>query len=257
MKTAFATYHELMEELAKLPKPAPGFVRVYRGQTKDFGVMLPTGLRAGAPVRDPIWRYCAMVVGRELSAESGATHDDDSVWVEAIAQHYGPGSTLLDVTRSIDIALWFALHDRRPVSAEHLVGPPGQPDEARDIPLKETWREYQPSTANGYLYVFDVPDWKGSGVPSHGSLLDLSSRQVLSKSTRIRAQSACLVAGDSSMKGGDLRDFYVCEPISLCWPLDEAPRINDSMDVLFPDPSEDLWYSFFLSVPLTWMVALD
>jgi hypothetical protein len=52
MKTAFATYRELMEVLAKLPRPAPGFVRVYRGQIKNFGVMLPTGLRAGASMRE-------------------------------------------------------------------------------------------------------------------------------------------------------------------------------------------------------------
>ena len=254
MKTSFASYHELTEELAKLPKPAPGLVRVYRGQTKDFGVMLPTGLRAKADARDPIWQYCAMAIARELSPRTQTAPDEDSPWVEAIAQHYGPGSSLLDVTRSIDIALWFALHERLPVSADHLVGPPGQPDKARDIPLKETWWEYRPSTADGYLYVFDVPEWNGSNAPSHGSLLDLSSRRILSKSTRIQAQSACLVAGDPSTKGGDLRDFYVCEPIPVSWPMSGARRINDLLDVLFPDPSEDPWYSFFLSVPLTWIV---
>ena len=69
MKTSFASYHELTEELAKLPKPAPGLVRVYRGQTKDFGVMLPTGLRAKADARDPIWQYCAMAIALRVVAE--------------------------------------------------------------------------------------------------------------------------------------------------------------------------------------------
>jgi hypothetical protein len=39
LKRAVAIYHQLTEELAKLPKPAPGLVRVYRGQNKDFGVI--------------------------------------------------------------------------------------------------------------------------------------------------------------------------------------------------------------------------
>jgi FRG domain-containing protein len=193
MKTAVAIYRQLTEELAKLPKPAPGLVRVYRGQTKDFGVMIPTGLRPGAVARDLIWQYCAMAIARELSPRTGTAPNEDSVWIEAIAQHYGPGSPLLDVTRSIDIALWFALHERRPVSAEHLVGPPGQPDKARDIPLKETWWEYRPSTTDGYLYVFDVPEWNGSNVPSHGSLLDLSSRRILSKAHEYRLNRHALL----------------------------------------------------------------
>ena len=185
--------------------------------------------------RDPIWQYCAMAFARELSPRTGTAPDEDSVWTEAIAQHYGPGSPLLDVTRSLDIALWFALHERRPVSAEHLVGPPGQPDKARDIPLKETWWEYRQSTASGYLYVFDVLEWPGSNVPAHGSLLDLSSHRILSKSTRIEAQAACLVAGDPSMNRGDLRDFYVCEPIPVSpQHAGGARRINDLTDVLFP-----------------------
>jgi hypothetical protein len=247
------TYVEVGEELSKLGRPPPGRVRVYRGQTNDFGVMLPTGLRAGAKERDPIWHYCAMAFGRELSPRTSTASDDDSLWMAAIAQHYGPGSRLLDVTRSIDIALWFGLHERRPVSAEHLVGPSGPLDNLRDIPLKETWWEYRPSTTGGYLYVFDVPEWNGKGSPSHGTLLDLSSRPILSKSSRIQVQSACLVAADASVKGGDLRDFYACEPIAVGWPMDDAPRTNNPIDLLFPDPSEDPWYDFFLSIPLTWL----
>src|ERR1700674_1885818 len=92
MKYALATYRELAEELAKLPTPASGRVRVYRGQTKDFGVMLPTGLRPGAGERDPIWRYFAMAVSKELSRGASSSPANDSVWIEAIAQHYGPGS---------------------------------------------------------------------------------------------------------------------------------------------------------------------
>jgi hypothetical protein len=77
---------------------------------------------------------------------------------------------------------------------------------------------------------------------------------MLLKSSRIQLQGACLVAADSSIKDGDLREFYACEPIPVSWPTDGAPRIDDATDSLFPDPSADPWYDFFLSVPLTWVV---
>jgi FRG domain-containing protein len=235
MKAAVTSYRELTEELSKLRKPVPGRVRVYRGQPQDFGIMLPTGLRPGAGERDPIWRYFAMAVSRELSARTSSSPADDSVWIEAIAQHYGPGSPFLDVTKSLAVALWFAVHERRPVFAEHLVGPPGPPDEARGIPAKETWWEYRPLTGHGYLYVFDVPEWNRVGSPPHGTLLDVSSRPILSKSTRIQVQEACLVAADGSIKAGNLQEFYACDPIPVSRPTDGAPGIDDPTDLLFPD----------------------
>ena len=216
--------------------------------------MLPTGLRLGAKQHDPIWRYCAMAVSRQLVQGVDTTPVDGALCVEAIAQHYGPGSSFLDVTRSLDVAIWFALHDRMPIRVHHSVGPPGAPDEAQDIPAEETWWQYRPSAENGYLYVLDVPEWNATGSPPHGTLLDLSSRPTLSKSSRIKTQEACLLAADPSIKGGNLQEFYACAAIRVGWPMDGALRISDSADLLFPDPSEDPWYGFFVSIPLTWVV---
>ena len=119
--------------------------------------VLPTGLRPGGAERDPSWRYFAMAVSRELSTENGPSPEDDYVWIEAIAQHYGPGSPFLDVTKSLDVAAWFVLHERRPILADHLVRPLGPPDEGRDIPAQETWWEYRPSTQNRSNRHFQLP----------------------------------------------------------------------------------------------------
>jgi hypothetical protein len=45
------TYRQLREHLSKLGDPPTGYIRVYRGQTKDYGSLLPCGLRpwSGAP----------------------------------------------------------------------------------------------------------------------------------------------------------------------------------------------------------------
>lgn len=256
MNRPVRTFSELIDRLAKLREPQPGYTRVYRGQVSDFAAMLPTGMRPGAKQRDRIWHYYAMAVGRELSLPRTGPSDDASVWIEAIAQHYGPGSPLLDVTRSVYVALWFALHALSPVSAEHVVGPAGQPDDPRDFALHETWWEYR-ATNDGYFYVFDVSEWTGIAPPPHGALVDLSSQPLLSKSARIKAQAACLLAADSSIDGGDLRRFYACEPIPVMSLMPGEPRLNDSTETLFPDPSQDPWYDLFLSVPLAWQAGTD
>jgi hypothetical protein len=249
------TYRELRDEIAKLGEPSPGYVRAYRGQTKDFDSMLPTSLRPGAARRNTVWDYCTTAFARELLAPSdpAALSEEDTI---AIAQHYGPGTRFLDVTRSLDAALWFALHHACALSADHVVGPEGPADQARDLQLTERWWEYRRWTEEpgGYLYVFDVPKWDDVGSPSHGQLVDLSSRPILSKSSRIQAQAACLLAADPALSGGDLKSFYRRDAILVGWPMEDAPHINVPMHAMFPDPSEDPWYDVFVSMPLTWAV---
>lgn len=141
MKAPIKTYSELKEELSRLGEPPPGYVRVFRGQTEEHGSMLPSGLRPGAK-RDAVWDYCATQFARERFgvANRGAFSEQDTV---AIAQHYGVGSPFLDVTRCLDVALWFALHKSRYDRADHWVGPRERLDQTQDIKLTDTWCAYQ------------------------------------------------------------------------------------------------------------------
>ncbi len=212
----------------------------------------------GALGRDPVWHYWSALASRELLAaqDRAAFSEEEAVWIEAIAQHYGPGSPFPDVTRSLDVALWFALHEARRICASHEIGPNGPSEPTRDIPLIEQWWEYQRWSEHpgGCLYVFDVTEWDGTGSPAHGQLLDLSSRPILSKSSRIRAQAACLLAADSAINCGSLAPWLRGDPILVSWPMDGASGLDSLTDLMFPDPSKDSWYDLFLSIPLTWLV---
>jgi FRG domain-containing protein len=119
MKTPLKTYTEVKDELSKFGEPPPGYVRVFRGQTRDHGCMLPSGLRPGAIRRDPVWDYCVTQFAMERfgAANLGSLSEHEIV---AIAQHYGVGSPFLDVTRSLDVALWFALHQIRYERGDHF-----------------------------------------------------------------------------------------------------------------------------------------
>ena len=85
--------------------------------------MLPTGLR-GTPLRsEHILRAYTTLLASDVESP-GADAENFLLWTRVIAQHYGPGSTFLDVTYSADVALWFALHSLRAVRSQHLFGPP-------------------------------------------------------------------------------------------------------------------------------------
>src|ERR1700686_4326376 len=98
--------------------PPPGCLRVFRGQSRDYGSLVPTALRPGFSGKDTLLRQYASVAAPTLRHGAGADAPADidvwTLWAYAIAQHYGPGTQFLDVTKSLDVALWFALHE--PVS---------------------------------------------------------------------------------------------------------------------------------------------
>src|SRR2546423_6254546 len=140
-KEVISTYSELGAALGALPSAPPGTVRVYRGQIKDYPRLEPSGLRK--PIRNQlIWQtyshqlYEALLpkrstfpmsslVRRVFGFASEVTPDDMqafSLWFNALAQHYGPGSDFLDVTHSADIALWFALNASQTVQGQSVMG---------------------------------------------------------------------------------------------------------------------------------------
>jgi hypothetical protein len=109
------TYPELLDALARLPYPPVGHLRVFRGENRDFGNMIPTALRTeGRP--DMIWPIHASRLAKDIAGSDPHSVDDDLsrllLWVHAIKQHYGPGTEFLDVTHSPAVAAWFARSTR-------------------------------------------------------------------------------------------------------------------------------------------------
>jgi hypothetical protein len=248
-------YSDLTAFLKRLSAPKQGMVRVFRGQTKAFPKMLPTALRSYKPKFGKLeWDAYTQVLAQDLLRQSpGAKRPEDIyiffIWVNIIAQHYGPGTSYLDVSRSPDVALWFALHDASWSNITRVAGPPGPFDPRYDTVFREKWLKFGPAET-GFLFVFDVPKWDGTGFPDHAQLIDLADAPaIFSSSARIRAQEACLIFADEKVNSGDLASLYVCEPIPLARPMTGAGLLSSASDALFPGPLQDNWYNKFLSLP--------
>ena len=255
------SYADLLERLKKLPKPEPGRTRVYRGQTNAYP-LLPSGLRTNGVYRKHTWRSYMKTIA--LGMPGIAEHLLDapllSIWIEAIAQHYGTGSRFLDVTRDIDIALWFALHRargeivwrsaRNKYPLQERIIAFGAIEGTAEVLVADRTCRYAPfEDGVGWLHVLDVPDWDGQSELGHGHLIDLERAPPIlhfRASARMNAQCACLVAADSEIGSS----FHACPPIAMCWPLKGNERVLRSVEAVFPDLDQDPWYALFLSIPL-------
>jgi len=261
----FNDYDELDSYIKSLRSPKPGYIRVFRGQNRDYGNMRPTGVRV--PLRNErIWRQYCKMLATEMLMHRGLEFDDAlstsdlwAYWYYAIVQHYGPGTHLLDVTHALDVALWFALNeattDKR-ITTTFLNTDPANFGPALD--RRDDWTSYSKwRGAPGWLYIFDVPEWAPPGLPSHGSLVDLAhAPDVFTASARIQAQKACLIAADvHDPSGGDLVHSLAHSPIQVEWPMIGCTTVNLSTEDLFPSPKEDEWYARLLFLPVIHQVS--
>jgi hypothetical protein len=254
----FRSLEALQQHLATLPPPAPGWHRVYRGQTKDYGQMIPSGVRRRTREYWSLWHRHAMLVAPfesdlALAEAKGvpSTLDMLSFWVHAIAQHYGGDSNYLDVTSDIQSALWFALYQMVAKDATIVMGSGDALDPVHDVQVKQTFWRYERWEEPAYLYVFDVPPWNGKAQLEHGTLIDVATQapHLVSDSTRMAAQRASLLYSDSDI--GDLTSFYASPPLRVAWPMEGAERLSHGTQDIFPPPTVDPWYKIFLRQPLT------
>jgi hypothetical protein len=257
VSAVITTYAGLLRALERLPPPAAGQVRVFRGQTGDYETMTPTGLR-GPRDKDMIWPIYSSRLAEDMAGsgdEAAEVGDDLSrimLWVQAIKQHYGPGTEFLDVTHSPAIAAWFALHKMERVPVQAAYGPPGPFDPRTDVVGQHELLRHVPFDEPGYLYAFDVVEATGIEDLGHGRMFDLArAPRAYASSARIRTQEACLIHADAEVDGGDLKSFIVPgTPLTVGWPLDGCPEVNGSTNQVFPPARDDDWYARFVAVPL-------
>jgi hypothetical protein len=264
-ETDLSNLEEVRSFVSSLPPPAPGRVRVFRGQSRDYGKLIPSSFRNPQGARSrAIWRaysqYLAEGIWRERPEQAGLLDrlenlwqgtaelkgippdymaDTHFVWLHAIIQHYGPGSPYLDVTRSLDIAIWFALH-----RFETVACPAG---------ISETytggdWHRYSGPYETGHLYVIDTEKWVRGKAPTPGILVDLLDGPDVFHSARILRQSACLLYADQENP-----DLLKIEPklcvASKALSFFKPPLLEGSYHDLFPGPEIDDWYRRVLSAP--------
>ena len=103
----------------------------------------------------------------------------------------------------------------------------------------------------GFIYVFDAVPWRPGQPLVHGQVVDLADAPAFFYSQRMKVQRGCLMYADAEIR--DLKPQYLEEarcPISMRWPMDDAPGLDRSIEQMFPGPDEDDWYARFLSIPL-------
>ena len=264
MPNTLSTYQDLVAAVAALPAPPPGTVRVFRGQTKDYEKLTPSGLRK-PPRNQAIWfAYSGMLYSsllpdliEQTDGLSAEAIQALGLWFSAVAQHYGPGSDFLDVTHSLDAALWFALNKATVIEATGTIGPDGPPDPVRDHPTRDELVRYDPWSDVGYIYIFDLPLWNGEGLPAPGEVVDLATAPpVFAASARMRAQSGCLIdCRNPDGTAADMRKLLVGgSPLAVQRPMSGAPGPVPVFDYcvadIYPSPAQDSWFARFLSVPM-------
>jgi hypothetical protein len=238
---------ELSVFLNGLPPPAPGLVRLYRGQTCGYTdpatsrpSLLPALVRPkNAGVYDPAWLVSVqMYINSQLGLHNDLPADVIHVWAPALLQHYGPGSRFLDVTADVDVALWFAFHEHHET---WIVLPTREsPTFAMEQWFLMAWHT-EVTAASGLapvFYVLDAPVWDGSGLPRHGQVVDLRAlapgKRLSDTAMRLVRQSASLMFAGAPEDGGPDLGSHVVAAVDL------APDF---------DAGADPFYTALLGVP--------
>lgn len=185
------SFSEVKDFLRDLGNPSSGKTRVYRGQTRSFinkttgrDSLLPAILRpSGLNTYDPAWlATIAGFVGHYAKLDQMIDLATKQVWGPALLQHYGPGSSYLDVTSDIEIALWFSLHEwhDRWISLKRDGLGSAATTEVNTYTVSEmhvytTWFTNvvmgPEDTDLPVVYVFDLDRWDGKGHPTHNVIV--------------------------------------------------------------------------------------
>ncbi|MCU1237640.1 MAG: hypothetical protein JWP63_5607 [Candidatus Solibacter sp.] len=242
------SYRQLLDCIAALPSPAAGATRVFRGQTKDYGTLLSSmgRIRQTRPAAEYfetgirhwfIKSGMLSLVGDLLKLARFSTLDlrvgvSDFVFAEALVQHYGYQTSYIDVTPSLEVALWFATHRFE-----------GRPDTAIGAPPAHltfpAW--HIAPTAPGVLYVLDVQPWDRVSAIQEGVFVDLLP--IAPEGTnRPRRQVGGLLRAD-----GDLFSL-VRDKFEIAFPWEET-ALPWNTDYIFPSPAEDPIYATLLRAP--------
>jgi FRG domain len=272
----FTDIEELRSYIDSLPPPPKGYVRIFRGQNRKY--VDPTGkhlLLASAhrPGKSYPERYAWNIYvnslaqslefdeARKLSCREEATRYLEenkarsigtwTFWLNALSQHYGPGTHFLDVTRSLDIALWFASHKIK--GGLQMMGLNGQPGtDEYDVRTENECISYESNDQDGWLYVLDVRESDSELVNEHGTLVDIekTASPIFQRATRLKIQQACLLYCDPKEEEGNCYRFKACEPICVTRTMTRPSgfivlRVTD----LFPSPDRDEWYRRLINVP--------
>ncbi|MBI2788990.1 MAG: FRG domain-containing protein [Elusimicrobia bacterium] len=256
------SYAEASAFLSGLGPPVSGKVRVFRGQTKAYrekhGNLLsvvPNLMRdTPTPGYDRQWYLALMAATAGNVRDLVETFGVEEFFIPALIQHYGPGSTFLDVTSSIDIALWFALHRCNSRWMRISRDFSGSPRVAYHY--KTVWYErlHQPWSAdeNPIIYIFDVNRYGHAASLEHACLVDIlqMDTSIPEFAPRVAAQKASLIYVDQDKWSWNLIDKTIATiQLASDFRCDGFPKEKWSSKAMFPPPEEDPFYRLLLRLP--------
>jgi hypothetical protein len=214
----------------------PDDVIAFRGQVSDRP-LIPTMFRGGTVTSSSVpgcipwltanWGVCAERIVSEFRESKS-----NVVETQAIMQHYGYRSFIIDVTSDPAVALWFALHQFKSEKLPFFIK-----DELRSAVFQ--WSYYVPSST-GYVYLLKVP--KSSDI----AYVNLAQIMPADAARIHRQKAGAIICSRRSVSADNLliAKFRISDDGWFC-----NSRLNARTNELFPLPSVDTFYRKLCTVP--------
>jgi FRG domain len=269
------SYAQLQKKIEELRTKFPDVLLVFRGQTEFHdGRLTPSMARKTVQDGDETHLLWIAAVGENLrygepdpatrvrsqvrAALGLPPQVDESIWeemdpsgpvVQAILQHYGARTHFIDVSTSVEVALWFAhfkFEKRFEVFGLDELAARGAHWDADDPAPEYFIAWYNPawesaSSALGYLFVLAPRLPQAGETLIHGEYIDLA----YCPSPRMQAQQAGLVYMDPQHKE---QGSGIVAVLRFRLPINDSPSevLDPSVTRLFPPPNEDTLYGRIL-----------
>lgn len=207
-----------------------------RGQVLDRP-LVPTMFRGNHGSSDKLpgciphltanWSVTAEKIVKEFRGSHSSSFE-----TQAVMQHYGYRSTLIDVTSSLKIALWFALHKFESNQAPFFIN-----NQLRSAVFQ--WARYVPSRL-GYVYILRLPDQPDQQYIDLTRIMPIAAR-------RIHNQKAGGIACSSELTSAE--NLVIAKLVLNDNGWFKGSKADLPMSELFPAPSIDEFYGKLCTIP--------
>lgn len=214
---------------------------VFRGQTKNYA-FVPSMKRAtndfehfDMPLTTFQWEILIWKTLKELGIQGKLSSEKYRFIGMALLQHYGYRSWFIDVTKTPEIALWFALNKHLKETTFFL-----RQDNPEFHPLMHVPTSYYvpADTSEGYFCIIDVTD-------SANVYVDLT-QSIPKMAARVSAQDAGALFEQDNRRLDDLIFARIRLGQGI---LRHTFSGRYTYDRLFPSPKEDSFYRYLLTLP--------
>jgi hypothetical protein len=218
---------------------------LFRGQVKNFTddngeVNIPTSFSRHGCIPHIMlkWSHYSRAMIRAFSEVD--YFDIDLELSQAILQHYGWRSFYVDLTKSPQVACWFASNAYNESKSIH------RSEDVNENPVRLVHKNsnYSETNCSGHIYVIDKLALNTLGIEVH----DLTDLQGDEGKLRFNAQQACLVGNLHDNLPPQVIAAHIEVPADILREFYKKNNIDNVSDV-FPSKRDDFILNFLLSLP--------